>query len=173
MVQEGSSFSQDTVHAQDIQLPGSRQSRFKSRNRQSSSQQTPMWASLQHVIYPNLEIEVANPDGNTTNTTEYISVSEALKLPASFKDEKRDVIAFIANEDRAFKVIALGNDGTLFKSVLTRISGEPKTAIAHGNLENWEELKQFLKNTYTEKQILEYHASLLFSTRKTNAENVS
>jgi len=132
-----------------------------------------MWASPQHVVYPNLEIEVANPDGNTTNMTEYISVSEALKLPASFKGEKRDVVAFFANEDRAFKVIALGNEGTLFKSVLTRISGEHRTAIAHGNLEKWEELKEFLKNTYTEKQILDYHASLVFSTRQTNAENVS
>jgi hypothetical protein len=97
-----------------------------------------MWASLQHVVYPNLEIEVANPNGNTTNMTEYISVSEALKLPASFKGVKRDVVAFFANEDRAFKVIALGNEDTLFKVVLTRISGEHRTAIAHGNLENWE-----------------------------------
>jgi len=102
-----------------------------------------MWASPQHVVYPNLEIEVANPDGNTTNMTEYISVSEALKLPSSFKGEKRDVVAFFVNEDRAFKVIALGNEGTLFKSVLTRISGEHRTAIAHGNLENWEEERNF------------------------------
>lgn len=101
MVQEGSSFSQDTVHAQDSQLPGNRQS--------SSSQQTPMWASPQHVVYPNLETEVANPDSNTANLTEYILVSEALKLLAPFKGEKRDVIAFFTNEDRAFEVIALRN----------------------------------------------------------------
>jgi hypothetical protein len=56
--------------------------------------------------------------------------------------------------------------------VLTRISREPRTAIAHGNLENWEELKEFLMNTYTEKQILDYHANL-FSTKQTNAGSVS
>jgi hypothetical protein len=54
-----------------------------------------------------------------------------------------------------------------------RISREPKTAITHGNLENWEELKEFLKNTYTEKQILDYHANLLFSTKQTSAASVS
>jgi hypothetical protein len=128
MVQEGSSFSQDTVHAQDSQLPG-RQSRFKFRNRQSSSssssQQTPTWAGPQYVVYPNLETEVANPDGNTTKITEYILVNEALKLLTQFKGEKRDVIAFFTNEDRAFEVIALRNEGTLFKSVLMRISGNP------------------------------------------------
>jgi hypothetical protein len=66
----------------------------------------------------------------------------------------------------AFKVIAPKNEGTLFKSVLTRISGEPTTAVANGNLENWEKLKEFLKNTYTERQILDYHANLLFSTKQ-------
>jgi len=105
--------------------------------------------------------------------TEYILVSEALKLLAPFKGEKRDVLAFFANDDRAFEVIASRNEGTLFKSVLTRISRKPRTAIAHENLENWEELKEFLKNTHTEKQILDYHANLLFSTKQTNAESVS
>jgi len=105
--------------------------------------------------------------------TEYILVSEALKLLAPFKGEKRDVVTLVANEDRAFEVIAPRNEGTLFKSVLTRIIGEPRTAIANGNLGNWEELKEFLKNTYTEEQILDYDADLLFSTKQTNAESVS
>jgi hypothetical protein len=77
--------------------------------------------------------------------TEYILVSEALKLLAPFKDEKRDVVAFFANEDRAFKVIAPRNEGTLFKSVLTRISGEPTTAIANGNLGNLGRVKGIFK----------------------------
>jgi hypothetical protein len=57
--------------------------------------------------------------------------------------------------------------------VLTRISEEPRTAIAHGNLENWEEVREFLKNTYTEKRTLDYHANQLFSTKQSKAENVS
>ena len=73
----------------------------------------------------------------------------------------------------AFEIIGSINEGTLFKFVLTRISREPRPAIAHGNLENWEELKEFLKNTYTEKRILDCHANLLLSTKKTNAESVS
>jgi hypothetical protein len=94
-------------------------------------------------------------------------------LVASFKGEKRDVVAFIANLDTAFEVINPRNEGTFFKFVLTLISGEPRTAIAHRNLENWEELKEFLKNTYTEKRTLDYHVNQLFSTEQSKAESVS
>jgi len=125
-------------------------------------------------LYPDLEAEVASPDSNTANKTEYISVGEALKLVAPFKcEKKRDILASIANVDTAFEVIDSRNEGILFKFVLTRISGEPRTATEHRNLENWEELKQFLKNTYTEKRTLDYHASQLFSTKQSKAESVS
>ena len=124
-------------------------------------------------LYPNLEVEVASPDSNTANMTDYISVGEALKLVTPFKGEKRDVLAFIANVDTAFEVIDPRNEGTLFKFVLTRISGEPRTAIAHRNLENWEELKEFLKNTYTKKRTLDYHANQLFSTKQGKVESIS
>jgi hypothetical protein len=77
------------------------------------------------------------------------------------------------NVDTAFEVIDPRNKGTLFKFVLTRLSGEPRTAIAHRNLENWGELKEFLKNTYTEKRTLDFHANQLFSTKQTRAETVS
>jgi len=100
-------------------------------------------------------------------------VGEALKLVTPFKGEKRDVLAFIANVDTAFEVIDTRNDSTLFKFVLTRISGEPRTAIVHRNLENWEQHKEFLKNTYTEKRTLDYHANQLFSTKQSKAESVS
>ena len=105
--------------------------------------------------------------------TEYISVGEALKLVAPFKGEKREVLAFIASVDTAFQVIDTRNEGTLFKFVLSRISGEPRTASAHRNLENWEELKKFLKNTYTEKRTLDYQANQLLSTKQSKAESVS
>jgi hypothetical protein len=98
-------------------------------------------------LYPNLQAEVASPDSNTASMTEYISVGDALKLVAPFKGEKRVVLAFRANVDTAFEVIDLRNEGTLFKFVLTQISGEHRIAIVHRNLENWEELKEFLKNT--------------------------
>jgi len=102
-------------------------------------------------LCPNLEAEVASPDSNTVNMIEYISVGEALKLVALLKCEKRGVLTFVANVDTAFEVTDPRNEGTLFKFMLTRISGEPRTAIAQRNLKNWEELKEFLKNTYTEK----------------------
>jgi hypothetical protein len=124
-------------------------------------------------LYPNLDAEVASPDSNTANMCEYISVGEALKLVTPFKDEKREVQAFIANVTTAFEVIDPRNEGTLFKFVLTRIRGEPRSAIAHRNLENLEELKEFLKNTYTEKRTLDYHANQLFSTKQSKGESVS
>jgi hypothetical protein len=100
-------------------------------------------------------------------------VGEALKLVAPFKGERREVLAFIANVDTAFVVIDPRNASKLFKFVLTRISGEPRTAIAHRNLGNWDELKEFLRNTYTEKRTLDYHANQLFSTKQSKAESVS
>ena len=82
-------------------------------------------------------------------------------------------MAFIANANTAFEVIDPRNEGTLFKFVLTRISGEPRMAIAHRDLENWEELKEFLKNAYMEKRMLDYHANQLFSTKQSKVESVS
>jgi hypothetical protein len=105
--------------------------------------------------------------------TEYISVGEALKLITPFKRGKKDVLASIANVDTSFEVIDPRNEGTLLKFVLTRISGEPRTAIAHKNLKTWEELKAFLNNTYTEKRTLDYDANQFFSTKQTKGESVS
>jgi hypothetical protein len=78
---------------------------------------------------------------------EYVSVSEALKLVTPFKGERREVFAFIENVKTAFEVTDPGNTTALYKFVLTRISGETRTVIAHRNLENWGELREFLKNT--------------------------
>jgi hypothetical protein len=40
-------------------------------------------------------------------------------------------------------------------------------------LENWEELKEFSKNTYTEKTTEDYRENQLFSTKQSKVENVS
>jgi hypothetical protein len=104
---------------------------------------------------------------------EYISVSEALKLVPPFKGDKREVLAFIGNVDTAFSVINPTQDEVLYKFVLTRISGEPHTAISHRNFDNWVELKEFLKNSYIEKRTLDYHASQLFKARQGKEESVS
>jgi hypothetical protein len=40
-------------------------------------------------------------------------------------------------------------------------------------LGKWEELKQFLKNTYIEKRTLDYHANQLFSAKQSKSDNVS
>jgi hypothetical protein len=40
-------------------------------------------------------------------------------------------------------------------------------------LENWEELRKCLKNTYTEKRTLDYHANQLFNTKQSKEECVS
>ena len=58
-------------------------------------------------LYPDLEAEFVNPDSNTADMTEYISVGEALKFVTPFKGEKRDLLAFIANIDTVFEVIDL------------------------------------------------------------------
>ena len=90
---------------------------------------------------------------------DYISVGEALKLGGLFKGDKREVLAFISNVDTAFEVINPENSDVLYKVVFTRISGEPRVAKTQRNLENWDNLRTFFKNTYTEKRTLEFHAN--------------
>jgi hypothetical protein len=104
---------------------------------------------------------------------EFISLSEALKLVPSFKGNKEEVLAFIGNVDTAFAVINPEQEATLYKFVLTRIGGEPRTAITHRNLDNWTELKEFLRNSYIEKRTLDYHASQLFRARQAKDEKVT
>jgi hypothetical protein len=99
-------------------------------------------------------------------STEYINVTEALKLISPFSGNKREVLTFVANVDTAFNCINPSSKDRLYQFVLTRISGEPRIAISHRNLENWEELKEFLRNTYIEKRTLDFHANQLFRAKQ-------
>jgi hypothetical protein len=81
-----------------------------------------------------------------------ISLGEALKLVPLFKENKEEFLAFIGNVDTAFTVINPSQETILYKFVLTRIIGEPRTAISHRNLDNWAEIKEFLQNPYIEKR---------------------
>jgi len=65
---------------------------------------------------------------------DFVSVGEAFKLVPYFNGNKQEVLTFRGNVDTAFAVINLVQEDVLYKSVLTRISGEPWTAIIHRNL---------------------------------------
>ena len=108
-----------------------------------------------------------------TMNGDFISVGEALKLVPSFKGDKQEVLAFIGNVDMAFAVINPVQEDVLYKFVLMWISGEPQTAIIHRNLNNWTELKEFLKNAYIEKRMLDIHASQLFKARQGKDEKIA
>ena len=82
-------------------------------------------------------------------------------------------MAFISNVDTAFEVIDSDNADILYKFVLARISGEPRVAIPHRNLENRGELRAFLRNTYTEKSTLDFHATQLFGEKQGKSESIS
>jgi len=98
----------------------------------------------------------------STMNGDFISVGEALKLVPYFKGDKQEVLAFIGNVNMAFAAINPVQEDALYKFVLTWISGEPGP---HSNLDNWAELKDFLKNSYIEKRMLDFHASQLFKAR--------
>jgi len=75
---------------------------------------------------------------------EFITVGEALNLVPPFRRNKQEVLAFIGNVDTAFAVINPEQEANLYKFVLKRISGDPRTAISHRNLVSWAELGEFL-----------------------------
>jgi hypothetical protein len=79
----------------------------------------------------------------------------------------------VSNVDAAFNCVRPGDKNRLYQFILTKISGEPRTAISHRNFENWDELKEFLKNTYIEKRTLDFHANQLFKARQNKIENIS
>lgn len=57
--------------------------------------------------------------------------------------------------------------------MLTSISGEPRTAIVHRNLDNWAEIQEFFRNTYVEKIPFDFHASQLFKASQVKDESIS
>ena len=113
------------------------------------------------MAHPSTSSRSATSSGDYQANGDYISVGEALKLVPPFKGDKQEVLSFIGNVDTAFAVINPAQEGVVYKFVLTRISGEPRTAITHRNLDNWTEFKEFLQNSYIEKRTLDYHASAL------------
>ena len=73
----------------------------------------------------------------TRMSREFISIGEALNLVPPFKGNKQELLAFIGNVDTALAIINPEQEAILYKSVLTRINGEPRTAISHRNLNSW------------------------------------
>jgi hypothetical protein len=104
---------------------------------------------------------------------EYVSLSEALKLLTQFRGNKREVLLFVSSLDTAFEVIKPELQCRFYKFVLTRISDEPSTAIAHQNLGSWAEVKECLRNTYIEKRTFDLHATQLFKAKQEKLESVS
>lgn len=122
---------------------------------------------------PRSETQVAEVGRSNTMAEEYISGTEALKLVSPFSGNKKEILTFISNVDTAFRVVHPNQVDRLYQFILTKISGETRTAIAHRNLDNWEELKEFLRNAYIEKRTLDFHANQLFKAQQNKGENVS
>jgi hypothetical protein len=84
-----------------------------------------------------MDSEVLNVVSSTVSMAEFVSSSEVSIRVIKLKGDRRKV--------EAFEVTGPRNATTLYKFVLTRIGGETRTLIARRNLENWEELTEFLK----------------------------
>jgi len=104
---------------------------------------------------------------------EFVSLGEALKLISPCSDEKKDILSHISRVDTAFEVIDPNQGNKLYKFVLTSISGETRTAVAHRNLDNLTEVQEFLRNTYVEKIQLDFHANQLFKASQVKDESIS
>jgi hypothetical protein len=57
--------------------------------------------------------------------------------------EKKNILSFTSNVDTVLEVTDPNQGNKLYKFVLTCICGEPRTAIAHRNLDNWAEVQDF------------------------------
>jgi hypothetical protein len=123
--------------------------------------------------HPSTNSRSATSSGVSHSNRDFISAGEAPKLIPPFSGNKQEVLAFIGNVDTAFSVINPEQEVILCKFVLTHISGEPKTAISHRYLDNWTELKEFLRNSYIEKRTLDYRASQLFKSRQAKDERMT
>jgi hypothetical protein len=110
-----------------------------------------------------LSVEARTPP---TINGDFMSVREALKLVPYFKGNMEEVLAFIGNVNTTFDVINPVQEDLLYEFVLTWISREPRTTVSHRNLDNWTELKEFLKNSYIEKTMLDFHVSQLYKARQ-------
>jgi hypothetical protein len=71
---------------------------------------------------------------------EFVSLGEALKLISPCSCEKKDVLSFTSNVDAAFEVMEPNRGNKLYKFLLLCICGEPRTAIAHRNLDSLAEV---------------------------------
>jgi hypothetical protein len=85
-------------------------------------------------------------------SVEYISVTQALKLISPFSGNKKELLTFVSNIDTAFRCINPNNEERLHQFVLTRITGDTRTAISHSNLESWEELKRISQKYMCRKE---------------------
>jgi hypothetical protein len=103
---------------------------------------------------------------------DFISAEEALKLVPPFKGNKQEFLAFSGNVDSAFVIINPRQEAISCKFVSTHISGEPRMAICHRNLDSWADLIEFLQNAYIEKQTIDFRASQLFKARQGRYEKV-
>jgi hypothetical protein len=104
---------------------------------------------------------------------EYVSVSEALKLVTPVGGNKKEVLTFISNADAAFEVINPEYGRRLYTFLLTRIGSEPSAAMAHQNLDSWDEVKELFRNAYIEKLTLDFHAMQLFKAKHEKLGSVS
>jgi hypothetical protein len=84
--------------------------------------------------YSNLEIQVAEVGRSHIMATDYISITEALKLVSPFNGNKIKVLTYTPR----LVCVNPENRGRLYQFVLRKISREPRTAMSHRNLENWE-----------------------------------
>ena len=92
---------------------------------------------------PITQIAVANTPHNMAGN--FVSLGEALKLISQFRSEKKRILFFTSNVDTAFGVIDPNQGNKIYWFVLSSVSGELRTAVAHINLDNWAKYRNFEK----------------------------
>ncbi|KAL3265774.1 hypothetical protein HHI36_009972 [Cryptolaemus montrouzieri] len=109
----------------------------------------------ENSIYPNLNVvtrEEALGSNTQTSECDYISLEIAEKFVFKFDGTKSKLHKFIDNCDEAFRLVKPQSKRVLFSIIKTRITDNARALIRNRDFEDWDLLKQFLVDSYSEKR---------------------
>jgi hypothetical protein len=118
---------------------------------------------------------MADNENSDNEEGAFISVIQAIKLiPRPFEGNPKQLREFIEGVEAAIGVVHPNKQELLLKFIVAKIQGDAKDKLlARVERNNWRQIKGILEENYLVKRTLEYHTSLLFSSKQGSSETVA